>query len=70
MKQYNPKTIYLMFTLHSTRRESEWKTIKLPSQEKSYEQLLINTISLPDFDLYQFSDLAGCAVATDTWPEP
>ena len=38
MKQYNTETVYLRFTLHSTRRESERKAIKFSNQEKSYEQ--------------------------------
>ena len=34
-----------------TEKLSEWKAIKFSSQEKSYQQRLINTIPLPDFDL-------------------
>ena len=33
-------------------------------QDKCYAPRPVNTISLPDFDLYQFLDLAVCAVMT------
>jgi len=61
-KKYNTETGYLRPTLDSRRRESDWKTNKFSSREKSYEPRLrlVNTISLPTFDL------AGPAVVTST----
>jgi len=68
IKKYNTETGYLRLTLDSTKRESEWKppTLLAKKKEKSYEPRLVNTISLLDFDLYQFFELAGRAVVTVT----
>ena len=40
------------------------ETIKFSSQEESFQPRLVNTMSLPDFDLYQFFDLASVLLWT------